>query len=56
MTDIAFVGLGRMGLPMCAVLVEAGYEVLASDERADARGEAAGCGASWRGEAGFSCL
>jgi 3-hydroxyisobutyrate dehydrogenase-like beta-hydroxyacid dehydrogenase len=21
-TDIAFVGLGRMGLPMCAVLVE----------------------------------
>ena len=51
-TDIAFVGLGRMGLPMCAVLVETGYEVHATDERAEARAEAGACGASWRGTPG----
>lgn len=48
MVDIAFVGLGRLGLPMCAVLVEARYEVTATDERADAQADAAVCGASWQ--------
>ncbi len=33
---------------MCAVLVEAGFDVVASDERTDARADAATCGASWR--------
>ncbi|HEX5187994.1 MAG TPA: NAD(P)-dependent oxidoreductase [Streptosporangiaceae bacterium] len=48
MADIGFVGLGRMGLPMCMCLVEAGYEVVATDERSDARTDAAACGALWR--------
>jgi 3-hydroxyisobutyrate dehydrogenase len=35
---VGFIGLGRMGLPMCANLVRAGYEVTAGDLRAAASG------------------
>jgi 3-hydroxyisobutyrate dehydrogenase len=48
MAPIAFAGLGRMGLPMCAALVNAGYQVIATDERAEAEQAAVACGATWR--------
>jgi len=37
-----------MGLPMCANLVAAGYEVAAADARAEAETAVLGCGAWWR--------
>src|SRR5215472_14537345 len=37
-----------MGLPMCANLVAAGYEVAAADARAEAETAVLGCGARWR--------
>jgi 3-hydroxyisobutyrate dehydrogenase len=46
--EIAFAGLGRMGLPMCAALVRAGYQVVATDKRAEAEDSAVACGAAWR--------
>jgi len=46
--DIAFVGLGRMGTPMCAALVRAGYMVTATDKRAEREPAAIACGASWQ--------
>jgi 3-hydroxyisobutyrate dehydrogenase len=46
--DIAFIGLGRMGTPMCAALVRAGYEVTATDKRAERERAATACGASWQ--------
>jgi 3-hydroxyisobutyrate dehydrogenase len=46
--QIAFAGLGRMGLPMCAALVSAGYQVTATDKRAEAEEAAVACGAIWR--------
>jgi 3-hydroxyisobutyrate dehydrogenase len=46
--DIAFVGLGRMGTPMCAALAKAGYEVTATDKRAEREPAALACGAEWR--------
>ena len=48
MSQIAFVGLGRMGMPMCAALVRAGYQVIATDKRAEHKAEAAACAASWQ--------
>jgi len=45
---IAFVGLGRMGTPMCAALVRAGYEVTATDRRPECEPVAVACGADWR--------
>ena len=48
MLQIAFVGLGRMGLPMCAALVRAGYQVIAIDKRPECRDAAVACGAAWR--------
>jgi 3-hydroxyisobutyrate dehydrogenase len=47
MTEVGMVGLGRMGLPICANLVRAGYRVLAGDQRPEAARQAAGCGARW---------
>lgn len=47
MPEIGLVGLGRMGLPICANLVRAGYRVLAADQRPEAASQAAGCGARW---------
>jgi 3-hydroxyisobutyrate dehydrogenase len=46
--QIAFAGLGRMGLPMCAALVNAGYQITATDKRAEAKEAAVSCGATWR--------
>ena len=48
MPCIAFVGLGRMGAPMCAALVRAGYQVTATDNRAGREAAARACGADWR--------
>jgi 3-hydroxyisobutyrate dehydrogenase len=45
---IAFIGIGRMGLPMCANLVAAGYQVTAADARPQAQADAVRCGARWR--------
>jgi 3-hydroxyisobutyrate dehydrogenase len=45
--EIGLVGLGRMGVPICANLVQAGYRVLAGDRRPEAARQAAGCGARW---------
>ena len=47
MPEIGLVGLGRMGLPICANLVQAGYNVLAGDRRPEAARQAAGLGARW---------
>ena len=44
---IGLVGLGRMGAPVCANLVRAGYRVQAGDRRPDAAEQAAACGARW---------
>jgi 3-hydroxyisobutyrate dehydrogenase len=40
-----------MGLPMCADLVRAGYEVTAGDARAERESAVTGCGARWQGTA-----
>jgi 3-hydroxyisobutyrate dehydrogenase len=47
-SQIAFIGLGRMGLPMCATLVRAGYHVAATDKQTERKAQAAACGASWQ--------
>jgi 3-hydroxyisobutyrate dehydrogenase len=47
MTGIGLVGLGRMGLPVCANLVRAGYPVQAADRRSGAAALAVLCGARW---------
>ncbi len=52
MPEIGLVGLGRMGLPICANLVRAGYRVLAGDRRPETARQAAGCGACWVPEVG----
>jgi 3-hydroxyisobutyrate dehydrogenase len=44
---IVFIGVGRMGLPMCANLVAAGYEVTAADARPEREAAVLGCGARW---------
>jgi 3-hydroxyisobutyrate dehydrogenase len=46
--QVGFAGLGRMGVPMCAALAGAGYQVTATDERAGAQADAVACGAAWR--------
>lgn len=48
MPQIGFAGLGRMGLPMCAALVSAGYQITATDKSAEAEESAVACGAIWR--------
>ena len=47
MPEIGLVGLGRMGVPICANLVRAGYGVLAGDRRPEAAEQALRCGARW---------
>jgi 3-hydroxyisobutyrate dehydrogenase len=49
MRAIGFVGVGRMGLPMCANLVAAGYEVTAADVRPELEAAVLDRGARWRG-------
>lgn len=47
MTRIGFLGVGRMGLPMCAKLAGAGYAVTAGDLRAELEAAVTECGARW---------
>jgi 3-hydroxyisobutyrate dehydrogenase len=47
-TRVGFVGLGRMGLPMCTNLVCAGYPVTAGDVDPGRRAEARAAGAMWQ--------
>ena len=47
MPEIGLVGLGRMGVPICANLVRRGYGVRAGDRRPEAAEQAARCGARW---------
>jgi 3-hydroxyisobutyrate dehydrogenase len=47
-SHIAFVGLGRMGSRVCAALVAGGYQVIATDKRAEREAVAVACGAAWR--------
>src|SRR5580704_7687233 len=47
-TRIGFVGVGRMGLPMCANLVAAGHMVTAGDARAELERTVTQSGAQWR--------
>jgi 3-hydroxyisobutyrate dehydrogenase len=47
-TRIGFVGVGRMGLPMCANLVAAGHSVSAGDARAELEQAVTECGGQWR--------
>jgi 3-hydroxyisobutyrate dehydrogenase len=49
-TYIGFIGLGRMGLPMCANLAAAGYAVVAGDVRAELEEAVVACGAAWAGD------
>jgi 3-hydroxyisobutyrate dehydrogenase len=49
MRAIGFVGVGRMGLPMCGNLVAAGYEVIAADVRPELEAAVLDTGARWRG-------
>jgi 3-hydroxyisobutyrate dehydrogenase len=49
MMRIGFIGVGRMGLPMCVNLVRAGYQVTAGDVRAELESAVSGCGARWEG-------
>jgi 3-hydroxyisobutyrate dehydrogenase len=44
---IGLLGVGRMGLPMCANLVRAGHAVLAHDLRAERADQVRACGARW---------
>ncbi len=46
---LGFAGLGRMGRPVCANLVWAGYVVTAGDVGAELESMAAGWGARWGG-------
>jgi 3-hydroxyisobutyrate dehydrogenase len=46
-TRIGFLGVGRMGLPMCANLSRAGYDVTAGDLRAELEAAVTACGARW---------
>jgi 3-hydroxyisobutyrate dehydrogenase len=46
-TSIGFIGVGRMGLPMCANLVRAGYEVTGGDRRGDREPVARAAGVRW---------
>ena len=45
---IGFIGVGRMGLPMCANLVAAGYAVTAGDARPERAAAVREVGADWR--------
>lgn len=46
---VGFIGAGRMGLPMCANLVRAGFDVTAGDARTDLESAVLACGARWGG-------
>lgn len=45
---MGIVGVGRMGLPMCARLAAGGFDVVATDVREATRAPVTACGARWR--------
>jgi 3-hydroxyisobutyrate dehydrogenase len=49
---IGVIGLGRMGLPICARLAGAGHHITATDVITDKRAAALRAGATWRADAG----
>ena len=49
-TTVGLVGIGRMGLPVCANLVRAGFHVVVSDRRSERETDARAAGAEWAGE------
>src|ERR1700735_732723 len=51
---VGLVGLGRMGMPMCARLVQAGFVVVAFDKRGELRTAACELGAGWAASAGVA--
>ena len=55
MTDIGFIGLGNMGGPMLANLLEAGHTVKAFDLSAEAMARAAEAGAQTTNDAASAC-
>jgi 3-hydroxyisobutyrate dehydrogenase len=46
-TTVGIIGIGRMGLPVCARLNHAGFDVVASDRRAEREAGARAVGARW---------
>jgi len=55
-TCIGFIGVGTMGLPMCANLSAAGHEVIAADARPSREQAVTECGARWAATpAGAAC-
>ena len=48
---VGFIGIGRMGLPVCARLAGAGFEVVAHDRRPDRKEDVRGMGAIWAPDA-----
>jgi 3-hydroxyisobutyrate dehydrogenase len=49
MDAVGVIGVGRMGLPVCATLVRNGFTVTAGDVRPEARKAVLACGARWGG-------
>ena len=49
MDAVGIIGVGRMGLPVCATLVRNGFTVTASDVRPEAQKAVLACGARWGG-------
>jgi len=47
---VGIIGLGRMGLPVCARLVGAGFQVTATDILSEREADARSAGADWIGE------
>jgi 3-hydroxyisobutyrate dehydrogenase len=52
---LGFVGLGRMGLPMCLRLISAGFDVRASDLRSEPRDDVVALGGGWAPSAASAC-
>jgi 3-hydroxyisobutyrate dehydrogenase len=50
-TALGVIGLGRMGFPICARLIEAGFEVAATDQDPTRRPDAEALGAAWKASA-----
>lgn len=49
---VAVIGVGRMGLAICARLVQAGFHVVANDVRSDRQAPATSVGARWAADPG----
>ena len=47
---VGIIGVGRMGLPVCAKLASAGFRVVAADRRAEREDDVRAAGAGWDGD------